>query len=64
MFIKGVVSKMENPYLKLKLQCLNKTELIGLEEMFNMMLAIRQQVNLRAKGGDPNRNRFDNKSTT
>jgi hypothetical protein len=63
--LKGVVvSKMENMYDKLKSECINETELFGIYQLFNMMLAIRQQVNLRAKGGDPNRNRFNNKSTT
>ena len=46
---------MENPYLKLKLECLNQTELNGLKELFKMELALRQQVNLRAKGGGSNK---------
>ena len=50
-------------YDKLKSECLNETELFGIYQLFNMMLAIRQQVNLRAKVVD-NGSRINNKSTT
>ena len=40
---------MENMYDKLKSECLTDSELLSIYYMFDMMLALRQQINLRKK---------------
>jgi hypothetical protein len=40
---------LNNPYKKLQNECLDKSELKGLNKMFEMMLNLRQQGNLRQR---------------